>query len=94
MRTVIKSMTEHLTIAELLGGVSTYGQLPNGWVHPQSIADVAIGSKPYIKNLKTRDWELAEVLDYWEMGRFLQVRCGKRLQMIFTREHIAVRGNK
>ena len=86
-----QSQTEHLTLAELLGAVRTYNQLPQGWVHPKAIAQIAIGCKVYIKNLRTRDWELGEVEDYWERGAFLEVRCGKRLQKVFCNENIGVR---
>ena len=57
------------------------------------IAQIAIGQKVYIKNLRTRDWELGEVFDYWELGRFLEVRCGRRLQMVFSTENIGVEGS-
>lgn len=88
----VKSTTEHLTVAELLGGVATYGQLPNGWVSPKAIASIAIGSKVFVKNLRNRDWEAGIVHEYWEMGRFLEVRCGKRLQKVFSIENIVIKG--
>ena len=43
--TVVQSTTENLTIAELLGSVPTYDTLPNGWIHPKAIAQIAIGTK-------------------------------------------------
>ena len=89
--TVVQSTTENLTIAELLGSVPTYDTLPNGWIHPKAIAQIAIGTKAYIKNLRTRDWELGEVEDYYERGAFLEVRCGKRLQKVFCNENIGVK---
>lgn len=89
--TVAQSTTEHLTIAELLGSHPIYEKLPQGWKHPKAIAQIAIGSQPLIKNLRTREWEQGLVIEYWELGRFLDVRCGNRRQMIFTVEHIAVK---
>lgn len=84
------SKTEHLTVAELLGYVPTYDTLPPGWSHPKEIASIPIGSKVYVKNLRTRDWELGEVLDYWKRGRFLEVRCGERFQMVFSTDNIGI----
>ena len=92
--TFVKSTTERLTIAELLGGVPTYGELPSGWVAPKAIAFVPIGSKVYIKNLRTRNWERGIVLDYWERGRFLEVRCGERFQKVFSTDNIAIKISK
>ena len=86
-----QSQTEHLTLAELLGAVRTYDQLPDGWIHPKAIAQIAIGTEVFVKNLRTKEWELGAVKDYWERGRFLDVCCGKRCQMVFTSEHIAVK---
>lgn len=93
LTTVVKSTTEDLTIAELLGTVPTYDTLPEGWTHPRAIAQIAIGCKVYIKNLRTRDWELGEVLEYYERGAFLEVRCGQRLQKAFSVENIGVVDN-
>jgi hypothetical protein len=89
-----RSVTEHLTIAELLGRVPTYDTLPLGWSHPKAIAQIAIGTKAYIKNLRTRDWELGEVTDYYERGAYLEVRCGQRLQKVFSIENIGVTTDK
>ena len=89
---IVQSTTEHLTIGELLGHRPSYDQLPQGWMHPTAIAQIAIGTKAYIKNLRTKDWELGEVLDYYERGAFLEVRCGQRLQMVFAIENIGVKG--
>ncbi len=86
-----QSQTEHLSIAELLGAVRIYDHLPEGWIHPKAIDQIEIGSKVYVKNLKSRDWELGKVEDYWELGDFLEVRCGKRLQKVFCTENIGVR---
>lgn len=88
-----RSVTEHLTIAELLGSVPTDDTLPDGWAHPKAIAQVEIGTEVFIKNLRTKDWELGTVQDYWERGGFLDVICGKRCQMVFTSEHIAVKSS-
>jgi len=86
-----KSATEHLSVAELLGDIPTYDQLPPGWANPRAIARIPIGEKVYIKNLRNRDWELGEVVEYWERGAFLQVRCARRSQKIFSPDNIAVR---
>lgn len=94
MTPVPRSVTEHLTVAELLGSVPTHDTLPNGWSHPKAIAQIAIGTEVYVKNLRTKEWELGAVQDYWERGGFLDVCCGKRCQMVFTSEHIAVKSNR
>ena len=91
---VVHCTTERLTIAELLGSHPSYDQLPQGWAHPKAIAQIAIGSKVYVRNLRTRDWESGEVEDYWERGDFLEVRCGKRLQKVFSVDNIGVTANK
>lgn len=91
--TFVKSTTEDLTIAELLGVAPTYDKLPQGWKHPKAIAQIAIGSQPLIKNLRTREWEQGLVIEYWELGRFLDVRCRNRRQMVFSVEHIAVKSS-
>jgi hypothetical protein len=88
--TVAQSTTEHLTIAELLGAVPTHDKLPQGWTHPKAIAQIAIGQKVYAKNLRTRDWEFGEVIDFYERGAFLEVRCGRRIQRVFSIDNIGI----
>ncbi|HYX19053.1 MAG TPA: hypothetical protein VE944_32825 [Nostoc sp.] len=85
--------TEHLTVAELLGTVPTYDQLPQGWIHPKAIAPIANGRQVFVKNLRTRNWELGKVEDYYERGAFLKVRCGQRLQMVFSTDNIGIKGS-
>ncbi|MEH2085999.1 VapE domain-containing protein [Nostoc sp.] len=65
-------------------------KLPQGWMHPKAIAQVAIGQKVYIQNLKTKDWEVGETEEYSERGAFLEVRCGKHLKKVFSVDHIGV----
>ncbi|MBD2535130.1 hypothetical protein H6G97_39260 [Nostoc flagelliforme FACHB-838] len=86
----VKSTTEHLTIPELLGRVKSYDNLPPGWKNVEAIADVAIGTQVQVYNLVSRQWQPGVVKDYWEPGGFLEVRCGRRVQKVFSGECVAV----
>ncbi|WP_341531487.1 hypothetical protein WKK05_35930 (plasmid) [Nostoc sp. UHCC 0302] len=88
--TPVKSTTEHLTIPELLGGVKSYDHLPSGWENVEVIADVPIGTPVQVYNLVSRQWQPGVVKDYWEPGGFLEVRCGRRGQKVFSGECVAV----
>jgi hypothetical protein len=54
------------------------------------IADVAVGTQVQVYNLVSRQWQPGVVKDYWEPGGFLEVRCGKRGQQVFSGECMAV----
>ena len=54
------------------------------------IADVAIGTQVQVYNLVSRQWQPGVVKDYWEPGGFLEVRCGKRGQQVFSGECVVV----
>jgi hypothetical protein len=86
----VKSTTEHLTIPELLGGVKSYDYLSPTWENVEVIADVAIGTQVQVYNLVSRQWQPGIVKDYWELGAFLEIRCGGRVQRVFSGECVAV----
>ncbi|WP_341532184.1 DUF488 family protein (plasmid) [Nostoc sp. UHCC 0302] len=88
--TLVKSTTEHLTIPELLGGVKSYDELPPGWKNVEVIADVGIGTSVQVYNLVSRQWQPGIVKDYWELGGFLVVCCGRRVLYVFSGECVAV----
>lgn len=86
-----QSQTEHLTIAELLGGMREYDKPPQGWKHPKAIAKIPQGTEVYVQSLRSKQWERGVVEEYWERGGFLEVRCGQRLQKIFRPENLATK---
>lgn len=86
-----QSQTEHLSLIELMGGSRCVDKPPVGWKHPKAIAKIPAGTEVYIQNLRSGQWEKGIVEDYWTRGRFLEVRCGKRLQKIFLPENLATK---
>ena len=68
--TPVKSITEDLTIPELLGGVKSYDYLPPGWENVEVIATVAIGTQVQVYNLVSRQSQPGVVKDYWSQGAF------------------------
>lgn len=83
--------TEHLSLIELLGGGRCQETPPKGWKSPKSIAKVPEGTEVYIQSLRSGQWERGLVVEYWEKGQFLEVRCGQRLQKIFRPENLATK---
>ncbi|MEH2236010.1 VapE domain-containing protein [Nostoc sp.] len=65
-----------------------HSELPAGWMHPEAIADLEVGSMVYIKNLRSGKWILGKIEEYCDRGGFLEVRCKGKLQKIFSVETI------
>ncbi|MDZ7970514.1 MAG: hypothetical protein RM368_37250 [Nostoc sp. DedSLP03] len=85
------SQTEHLSLTELMGGSRSFDQPPSGWRHPKAIAKIPAGTEVYIQNLRSGLWESGVVEEYWEKGRFLEVRCGSQIKKIFRPENLATK---
>lgn len=86
-----QSQTEHLSLIELMGGNPCYENPPKGWKHPKAIANIPEGTEVYVQSLRSGEWERGLVVEYWEKGQFLDVRCGQRLQKIFRPENLATK---
>ncbi|MHC5763090.1 hypothetical protein [Nostoc sp.] len=91
MNSGVRSQTEHLSLIELMGGCPCSETPPKGWKSPKSIAKIPPGTEVYVQSLKSKQWERGMVEEYWERGRFLEVRCGQRLQKIFRPENLATK---
>jgi hypothetical protein len=92
MTSAPQSKTEHLSISELLGfSGRCLDTPPVGWKHPKAIGRIPIGTEVYIQNLKSKQWEAGQVVEYWERGEFLEVRCAQRVQKIFHSENIVTK---
>lgn len=86
----VRSQTEHLSLVELLGGVRSFDRLPLGWVTATALDNVPSGTKVYIKNLRSREWEQGTVIEYWEKGQFLEVRCNGQIKKVFVIENLGI----
>lgn len=86
----VQCQTEHLTIAELLGGVRSFGKLPLGWEIAKKLDCVARGTKVYIRNLRSGEWEPGTVLDFWDKGQFLEIRCNGQIKKAFVAENLGI----
>jgi hypothetical protein len=85
----VKSSTEHLSWAELMGGTSFDG-LPKGWKTVSSLGSELVGKDVMFYVPSSRTWVKAHVADYMEQGRFCEIKGKHRYYIACSPDSIAI----